>query len=238
MKQIRHLLIVFSCAVLFQLGIGVAQAYYNPQTGRWLSRDPIAEEGGPNLYAFVNNNSICFRDALGKQTYDILWNEKGENPSRAHLYVTPTLTSLGDPCTGGPLSVNVHFDTGQSMDGVNWLEDQGAYFTLDGVPNNPTPPQPDPNNGMEWDNNYMKTLPLCPAGDQSGSISLTAGDAKHGTLLNMTFKFKYSCDKCCEAIKPFEFTTDYTVTPPLYKTTSTKPVPPNASHPQQDLLRL
>ena len=23
--------------------------YYNPQTGRWLSRDPIAEEGGPNL---------------------------------------------------------------------------------------------------------------------------------------------------------------------------------------------
>src|SRR6266487_1220596 len=27
--------------------------YYNPSTGRWLSRDPIAERGGPNLYLFA-----------------------------------------------------------------------------------------------------------------------------------------------------------------------------------------
>lgn len=34
----------------------VAQAFYNPSAGRWLSRDPIAERGGKNLYAFVGNN--------------------------------------------------------------------------------------------------------------------------------------------------------------------------------------
>ncbi|WP_176014029.1 RHS repeat domain-containing protein [Victivallis sp. Marseille-Q1083] len=29
---------------------------YNPQTGRWIQEDPIQEQGGVNLYGFVNNN--------------------------------------------------------------------------------------------------------------------------------------------------------------------------------------
>jgi RHS repeat-associated protein len=29
--------------------------YYQPTTGRWLSRDPIEEKGGLNLYDFVSN---------------------------------------------------------------------------------------------------------------------------------------------------------------------------------------
>jgi RHS repeat-associated protein len=37
--------------------------YYNASTGRWLSRDPIFEAGGPNLYAFVANGMGI--DALG-----------------------------------------------------------------------------------------------------------------------------------------------------------------------------
>ena len=32
--------------------------YYNPADGRWINRDPIAEEGGWNLYAFVGNDPI------------------------------------------------------------------------------------------------------------------------------------------------------------------------------------
>ena len=31
--------------------------YYSPELGRWISRDPIEEEGGVNLYAMVGNNS-------------------------------------------------------------------------------------------------------------------------------------------------------------------------------------
>ena len=42
-----------------------AQAFYNPSTGRWLSRDPIAEEGGGNLYALVGNNTPNQADWLG-----------------------------------------------------------------------------------------------------------------------------------------------------------------------------
>lgn len=31
--------------------------YYHPELGRWLSRDPIGEDGGLNLYAFVKNRT-------------------------------------------------------------------------------------------------------------------------------------------------------------------------------------
>ena len=33
--------------------------YYNPQTGRWLNKDPIGEDGGLNLYGMVNNDINC-----------------------------------------------------------------------------------------------------------------------------------------------------------------------------------
>ena len=29
---------------------------YDPELGRWLSRDPIGEKGGLNLYEYVRNN--------------------------------------------------------------------------------------------------------------------------------------------------------------------------------------
>jgi RHS repeat-associated protein len=42
-----------------------AYRYYDPVTGRWPSRDPIGEEGGINLYGFVQNNGINWSDYLG-----------------------------------------------------------------------------------------------------------------------------------------------------------------------------
>ena len=41
--------------------------YYDPQTGKWPSRDPIEEEGGINLYGFVGNDGIRKWDYLGKK---------------------------------------------------------------------------------------------------------------------------------------------------------------------------
>ena len=40
--------------------------HFNPHDGRWISRDPIKEQGGWNLFAFVNNNGIINIDYLGK----------------------------------------------------------------------------------------------------------------------------------------------------------------------------
>ena len=39
--------------------------YYDPQTGRWSSRDPINESGGLNIYGFVGNDGIGRVDFLG-----------------------------------------------------------------------------------------------------------------------------------------------------------------------------
>ena len=39
--------------------------YYSPSLGRFLNRDPIGEEGGVNLYAFVENDPVNGWDRLG-----------------------------------------------------------------------------------------------------------------------------------------------------------------------------
>jgi RHS repeat-associated protein len=38
---------------------------YAPKTGRWLSRDPTGEEGGINLYSYVNSNPTSLEDPSG-----------------------------------------------------------------------------------------------------------------------------------------------------------------------------
>jgi hypothetical protein len=46
-----------------------AYRYYDPMTGRWPSRDPIAEQGGLNLYGFVGNDGVNRFDFLGLQSW-------------------------------------------------------------------------------------------------------------------------------------------------------------------------
>jgi hypothetical protein len=56
------LLIVFFCIS------HTASAFYNPETGRWLSRDPIGEDGGINLSSFANNDPADDWDLMGLAT--------------------------------------------------------------------------------------------------------------------------------------------------------------------------
>ena len=48
--------------------------YYSPELGRWISRDPIEEEGGVNLYAMVGNNPVNRWDHLGFSFWNEFWN--------------------------------------------------------------------------------------------------------------------------------------------------------------------
>jgi len=52
------------------LGIDYGFRYYVPETGRWPSRDPIGEQGGLNLYAFVGNDGVNTWDYLGLAIVD------------------------------------------------------------------------------------------------------------------------------------------------------------------------
>ena len=45
--------------------------YYAPGLHRWLTRDPIAEEGGVNLYGFCENASVFKYDSDGLLSYVI-----------------------------------------------------------------------------------------------------------------------------------------------------------------------
>jgi RHS repeat-associated protein len=45
--------------------IAAPYRFYDPEYGRWISRDPIGEEGGINLYGYVSNLPIDFTDPLG-----------------------------------------------------------------------------------------------------------------------------------------------------------------------------
>ncbi len=41
--------------------------YYEPETGRWPSRDPIEEQGGTGIYTFVSNSVTGKVDILGRE---------------------------------------------------------------------------------------------------------------------------------------------------------------------------
>ncbi len=49
-----------------QMGlILLTHRYYNPDTGRFLTRDPIGYEGGVNVYAYCRNNPVMNSDPSG-----------------------------------------------------------------------------------------------------------------------------------------------------------------------------
>lgn len=65
MNRIKRNL-VFGIVLLVFLATALnSVAYYNPEQGRWLNRDPIGEFGGRALNVFVGNTTISFLDAFG-----------------------------------------------------------------------------------------------------------------------------------------------------------------------------
>jgi RHS repeat-associated protein len=72
------------------LDLAVYRAY-DPDLGRWLNRDPIAETGGLNLYGYVENNPVRHVDPLG-----LISNESGQGPGRRPNLGIPVPSSFAD----------------------------------------------------------------------------------------------------------------------------------------------
>ncbi|MGO8700603.1 MAG: RHS repeat-associated core domain-containing protein, partial [Limisphaerales bacterium] len=83
--------------------------FYNPSTGRWLSRDPAEEEGGLNLYAACQNDCVGGSDLLG------LWTIQRSNRNRADAIPSP-----GD--TVQSLAIMIKLD---DSDYTQWLRPVG-----------------------------------------------------------------------------------------------------------------
>ena len=45
--------------------------FYSPRIARWLTRDPIEERGGLNLYAYCGNNALFYYDKDGRAHFEV-----------------------------------------------------------------------------------------------------------------------------------------------------------------------
>ena len=89
--------------------------FYDPITGSWLSRDPIEEEGGVNLYGFVGNDGICAVDSLGLESTKITINGKKSKTGKG--YEKRDLT----------VQINIPpIETNWISDGEEWNEWKGT----------------------------------------------------------------------------------------------------------------
>jgi len=60
--------------------------YYSPRIGRWLSRDPIEEEGGVALYNLCWNNPVISCDACGLKIIKIVLGDSYSDPRNGNSF--------------------------------------------------------------------------------------------------------------------------------------------------------
>jgi hypothetical protein len=65
MKRTMNRLLAVVCFVVALFTATPGLCFYNPSTGRWLSRDPMGEAGAVNLYSTLQNHPLESVDRLG-----------------------------------------------------------------------------------------------------------------------------------------------------------------------------
>lgn len=135
--------------------------YYNPETGRWLNRDPIEERGGINLYAFCSNDSVNRFDSLGLFSYaeavvwfynnagetKIIafsevdngihpsefpdWNEKLNSIRGKNITLAINMTSLPQNVGGGPGRITFQLRGSIKSDACKWKLEDGSIKAND-----------------------------------------------------------------------------------------------------------
>lgn len=140
--------------------------YYDPSTGRWPSRDPIEEDGGLNLYGFVENDGINYIDILGLMTaleaankaieagkdcgcYKIsgkfsqyeTWSDPPDGGVRANVSITATATNK-DGCACDCKEVKViqfAHTSGSTLADFRQRRTAANGWRIDGTEHNPRP---------------------------------------------------------------------------------------------------
>ena len=90
---------------------------YDPNTGRWLSKDPSGEQGGLNLYVMTANESVNLTDALGLDCIHHLYGGgDGDNDPGLHFCgpsSPPGTPKPTDPPGYNPVPVYAPLDAGK-----------------------------------------------------------------------------------------------------------------------------
>ena len=92
--------------------------YYDSELGRFISQDPIFEEGGINLYNFVENDPINSYDVLGEFPVSFTFRAyiPGNNPNITYDRIMDLPDNLQNyNWLDEPVSVNRSFNTGDKI---------------------------------------------------------------------------------------------------------------------------
>lgn len=110
--------------------------FYNPNTGRWLNRDPIEEEGGVNLYGMVGNSPVNSVDPTGLDRWitgtlhsRIFDDEYDENGNKTGCYTQIDFGPKLDSQHNGQLLVLYGF-LRQALSKGGWRGAYGAALSL------------------------------------------------------------------------------------------------------------
>jgi RHS repeat-associated protein len=113
--------------------------WYDPITGRWLSKDPIGIAGGLNQYVFCGNNPVNFRDPWGLLDLDdvkiVERTTTFENPENKKVRkFGVSLCPTDDGLEKVELLTNLSGDTGydENCHGWTFLGDDAEYW-IDGL---------------------------------------------------------------------------------------------------------
>ena len=109
--------------------------FYSPALRRWLTRDPIGENGGVNLYAMCGNNAIIYFDALGETKVKLTTSVEARNSSFGILpFVAIRMTVVDPPQTGHKLyfiQLRKNREGEWKIDNVNSMAGPYYYSQID-----------------------------------------------------------------------------------------------------------
>jgi RHS repeat-associated protein len=102
--------------------------HYTPKSGCWMSRDATGEDGGLNLYAICENDTINFFDYLGNVA--IQMKELGRNGGGVDVHITSE--SLCDFKENGKINLEFIFDVPGNFRVSKWSLKKFGDVVVDG----------------------------------------------------------------------------------------------------------
>ena len=111
--------------------------WYDPATGRWLSKDPIGLSGGLNLYAFCGDDLMNYRDPFGRIPFFIYpnppgWHKEGRDAKNNPLPSSVEKIKDEDGWTEAEPWQNAFHDNGNGKPERKFINDDGREAVYDG----------------------------------------------------------------------------------------------------------
>ncbi|MCK5887350.1 MAG: RHS repeat-associated core domain-containing protein, partial [Alcanivorax sp.] len=94
--------------------------WYNPETGRWLSKDPIRIKGGLNQYEFCANNPVNCVDPMGLYSWHEFWDDTADvlavvSLAAGVVAVVASAPAVVAVATGVAISAGIHSIVADSL---------------------------------------------------------------------------------------------------------------------------